>query len=815
MKKLAAVFVIAVMVPAIGLAWLATRSLRDQEIVVHSQRALLHQGATDALANDFNIFLDDVRSFYGVLLERLINEVGPEELAENYNQILRSRWSQAGVGAAVSDEGDWMSPTVTSTDPEVRRFLRDTQAFLLNSAPSEFYLAPATAGNVVTVQEWSASEWFDSPSNPFTKLKEKTASDTEATSKASLVAVDRLGNEPFDGAMAGGGVTVPENSLSKSAPSLAPGAPPGTAAPASTAPLDLTASPHPSSATETASPERKEEGDAALYEDVIIQQQKVAISEDRYRNRTNLLRQSPNDLSLQQAEFAADEDGPSPKRGRASSPRPQVGASDAPSQAKAPPAFGSSPDDSTSQGAEAAQIGSASPRGQFDSLSSISRTRNVTPLGQLNQLQEGGQYFRLAQAANDALADNPNYLSRSKLDVNTGQLREIMAGRPEGAISRFVSGGLQILLWRRDPTAPGMVFWVQLDVEEIKGELTAIIRETAETMGNSEASLALLDASGKVVSQTREGFETDWRHPFVATEVGEILPHWEVAAYLVDPRAVARSARSARLTLWLLVPILLAAISVGGLLIIRDIGREMHLARQKTDFVSNVSHELKTPLTSIRMFSDLIGKRSDLQDTKRLEYSGIISREAARLSRLINNLLDFSRMERGEKRYRAERFAIREFVAETIDNYRHQIESDGFQLHFRNLPEDEGPAEIRGDRDALAQVLVNLLSNAEKYGGETREIDVEVDRRDGNVEIAVLDRGPGVNRKNATRIFEKFYRVDDSLSSGIEGSGLGLTLARQIARAHGGDVEYRNRSGGGSQFSLRLPLLASVTIDND
>ncbi len=670
MKKLAAVFVIAVLGPAVALAWLATRSLRDQEIVVHSQRALLHQGATDALADDLNFFLDDVRVFYGRLVEELVAEVGADPLATDFDEILRSRWSQAEVGAAVTEDGDWLSPPVTSTDSGVRRFLRDTQPFLLNSAPSEVYIAPATTGKVVTVNE----------------------------------------------------------------------AAPAVEAPASFA-LGM-----------KKSPEEKSQIDSATV------RQKVSANEDRHRSRADIV------------------------------------------EATAPtPAAPSAPAMAMEMEMEA------------QSAEQTFRTRNVTPLGQIGHGGTGDGFSRFAQAASEALADNPNRLAWSTLDVNNGQLRELMADDPEGAISRFVSGGLQVLLWRRDPAAPGKVFWVQLDLDELKSDLTTIVHEAAARQRkDAEVSLALLDSGGQVVAQTVEGFTADWRQPFVATEVGEILPHWEVAAYLLDPRAVARSARSARLTLWMLVPVLLAAIGVGGALIMRDIGREMHLARQKTDFVSNVSHELKTPLTSIRMFSDLLADRGDLADDKRAEYSGIISREAARLSRLINNLLDFSRMERGEKRYRRERIPLREFILETVETCRHQIESDGIRLTI-DCPPETG-TEIEGDRDALAQVLLNLLSNAEKYGGDAREIAVEARCAGRTAEIAVMDRGPGISRKNAARIFEKFFRADDSLASGIEGSGLGLTLARQIARAHNGEVEYRPRPEGGSCFLLRLPLLPTPII---
>ena len=322
---------------------------------------------------------------------------------------------------------------------------------------------------------------------------------------------------------------------------------------------------------------------------------------------------------------------------------------------------------------------------------------------------------------------------------------------------------------------------------------------------NREVSLALLDADGAVVAQTVPGFATDWARPLVATEVGEMLPHWEVAAYLLDPDSVTAPARGARLLLWLLVPFLLVAIGVGGVLIFREIDREMRLARQKTDFVGNVSHELKTPLTSIRMFSDLLSRQSVIDDGKRVEYSGIIAKEAARLTRLINNLLDFSRMEReGAQKFRLEPLDVAEWARETVEDYRHQIESDGFDLVFRNV--SDGPLPIEGDRDALSQVLLNLLSNAAKYGGEDRRIEVEAD---GPAPVAWKSGFWTGGRESAAGMRSGFSRsftgwtIPSAAASRDLGSG--LTLARQIARGHRGDVVYRPRDGGGSCFALVLP----------
>jgi signal transduction histidine kinase len=253
--------------------------------------------------------------------------------------------------------------------------------------------------------------------------------------------------------------------------------------------------------------------------------------------------------------------------------------------------------------------------------------------------------------------------------------------------------------------------------------------------------------------------------------------------------------------------------AVGSWLIVNDLNRQMKLARQKTDFVSNVSHELKTPLTSIRMFSELLAEGRVADEAKRRSYLQIITAETARLTRLINNVLDFARLERGEKKYNFKPCDLGGIVRETAESYRPHLENHGFTLQC-HLP--ASPVNVRGDGDALAQVLVNLLSNAEKYSNHERQIEIRVNRHESPLpyaEIQVLDQGSGVPHGCEDKIFEKFYRAHDSLASGIQGSGLGLTLARQIARAHGGDVVYQPREGGGSCFALRLPLKNSETTN--
>jgi signal transduction histidine kinase len=274
--------------------------------------------------------------------------------------------------------------------------------------------------------------------------------------------------------------------------------------------------------------------------------------------------------------------------------------------------------------------------------------------------------------------------------------------------------------------------------------------------------------------------------------------------YLLDPAAVARTAETLKLTFGLLIAILLVAIAIGSWLIFADLRRQLRLAQQKTDFVSNVSHELKTPLTSIRMFSELLADGRQVDEEKRRTYLQIIHTETARLTRLINGVLDFARMDRGERQYRRETFDLAELTHETLESVEPQLAAAGFQIESTLPP---APVTVKADRDAIAQVLLNLLSNAEKYSAERREIRVELESPDGSVELRVLDRGTGVPRGCERRIFEQFFRGHDSLASGVQGTGLGLTLAQQIATAHDGELRYRPREGGGSCFTLHLPTL--------
>jgi signal transduction histidine kinase len=361
------------------------------------------------------------------------------------------------------------------------------------------------------------------------------------------------------------------------------------------------------------------------------------------------------------------------------------------------------------------------------------------------------------------------------------------------------------MFWYRSPRDPQLVFGALIHLARLTEGLRNVVKVDPESL-RDEICVVLLDDNARPVTTSRANFQGNWKRPIVATEIGEVLPHWEVAVYLLNPARLTKSAQTLKVTLGLLIALLVLAIGIGGWLIVLDLNRQLTLARQKTDFVSNVSHELKTPLTSIRMFSELLAEGRVTDPEKQRSYFNIITAETARLTRLINNVLDFSRPER--KKYNFAPCDLAGVVQETVASYRPHLEAGGFKLDC-DLP--ESPVCVNGDRDALAQIVVNLLSNAEKYSAGRKEVRVEIRQQSQpvrHVEVRVLDRGLGVPAGSEERIFEQFYRAHDSLSSGIQGSGLGLTLARQIARAHGGDIASEPRKGGGSVFILRLPALS-------
>ena len=252
----------------------------------------------------------------------------------------------------------------------------------------------------------------------------------------------------------------------------------------------------------------------------------------------------------------------------------------------------------------------------------------------------------------------------------------------------------------------------------------------------------------------------------------------------------------------------LSLVIVGGLVLTKHIvGKEMALARLKSDFVSNVSHELRTPLALIRLYAETLELGRITTRDKKQEYYRIIRKESERLSALINNILDFSRIEAGRKEYEFRETDIAELIHNTLDSYRYQIEQQGFAFEESI---DPGLPKVYVDREAIARALVNLVNNALKYSADEKFLGVKLYGANGSLKLEVADHGIGITRREQSKIFEKFYRTGDPLVHNTKGSGLGLSLVRHITQAHGGEIVVESTPGKGSKFTLSLPLAAAT-----
>jgi signal transduction histidine kinase len=333
--------------------------------------------------------------------------------------------------------------------------------------------------------------------------------------------------------------------------------------------------------------------------------------------------------------------------------------------------------------------------------------------------------------------------------------------------------------------------------------LPELLRKAASTefAGDefSDLALAVYDDTGTIVTATQPLKETraEMKIPFAFA-----FPRWHIGARSqgLTTDEVGRRYLLTNLSLTLVM----TGLIIGGLVFaLRAASRAMKLSQMKTDFVSNVSHELRTPLSSIRVFGEL-QRLGHVKDPARVrDYGEFIETESRRLTQLINNILDFSRIESGQKNYNFIEADVCEIVLDTLKTFSIRLQQDGFALRVEGPETPLRPAMV--DPDAIAQVVVNLLDNAVKYSGSAREIVLRFGQKGDQIAISVIDHGIGIPAAEREKIFERFHRVGTGLIHDVKGSGLGLSLVKHIVEAHGGRVMVSSEIGRGSTFAVYLP----------
>jgi len=364
--------------------------------------------------------------------------------------------------------------------------------------------------------------------------------------------------------------------------------------------------------------------------------------------------------------------------------------------------------------------------------------------------------------------------------------------------------GANFIYWRRDDA--GRIVGAQIDrlllMADIVGELPET-RPGAEV--DDHARIQLLDSDGILVYEWGAYDPPDGAHPAAVRELAPPLGAWRLH-YFSPPDALSEGAGSrVALTTGVSLGALALVIVALAVYFFRESGRDAREARQRVTFVNQVSHELKTPLTNIRMYAELLDDQLDDGDERPRRYLDVIVSESQRLSRLIGNVLSFAREQRGQQAVRPVPGRIDEAVRAVVDQFLPALQAAGFEVDL-DLHAD-GMCSF--DADALGQMVGNLIGNVEKYAATGKWIGVASRRAGDRVEILISDRGPGIPANQAQRVFEPFVRLSAKVDEGVSGTGIGLHIARDLARLHGGDLVLEpGEHGAVFRISIHAPINA-------
>jgi len=370
--------------------------------------------------------------------------------------------------------------------------------------------------------------------------------------------------------------------------------------------------------------------------------------------------------------------------------------------------------------------------------------------------------------------------------------------RTHGWYTWYWGRGMQVLFWRQD--ALGNILGAELDSVRLLADVIGLLPNTDPTATYPlQGRIALCNALDEVVYQWGAYESGSDQQPVVAKPLQYPLNAWTLKYYLPPEQMAALGGFGTYLSLAgavVAVGLVLAGLAV---YFYRENTREMREAAQRITFVNQVSHELKTPLTNIRMYAELLEAGLPDEDEKVRRRLDVIVSESQRLSRLIGNILSFSRKQRHELALHPRRDVVDEVVEAVLEHFRPSLKAHGIDVTL----DAQAGQQVQLDRDALEQILGNLFNNVEKYAASGGVLNITTRQRDGRTVVTVADRGPGIPHVQRERIFLPFHRISNKLTDGVAGTGIGLSIARDLARLHGGDLVVLPTNEG-AVFELRI-----------
>lgn len=328
--------------------------------------------------------------------------------------------------------------------------------------------------------------------------------------------------------------------------------------------------------------------------------------------------------------------------------------------------------------------------------------------------------------------------------------------------------------------------------------IASVLSGYGNAFGSTESTYRILDGAGEFVAGTRQPVGK----PYTVVSLPQGFPDWKAELYFQGGDIFEKAAeRQIAVYTWTGFLVIVLILIAGGFAT-RAVGRQIRLNEMKNDFIATVTHELKTPLASMRVLVDTLLEGHVVDEAQRTRYLQLTAKENERLSRMIDNFLTFSRMERNKVAFTLAEARPEAMARDAIEAVQTKYAANNCQLAIdiaKDLP------EIQADHDAVVTVLVNLLDNACKYTGENKQVSLKVFPDTRSVCFAVSDNGIGLSRRHMRRIFDRFYQVDSSLARKAEGCGLGLSIVKFIVDAHQGTIDVESKPGEGSTFTVKLP----------